>query len=195
MATFRRAWIPGGTYFFTLATWRRQPLLTHPDAVTALREAFRSVREEHAFEIDALVVLPDHMHAIWTLPPDDADFARRWAMVKRRVSQRTAHLVRKPVSASMTKRRETGVWQRRYWEHSIRDDTDLRRHVDYIHFNPVKHGYARRVADWPYSTFHRYVADGACLWIGRPIPGMDLSASLIELFRAQGARYTSFAPW
>lgn len=160
MATFRRVRVPGGTYFFTLATWRRQSLLTHPDAVAALREAFRDVRGVHPFETVALVMLPDHLHAIWTLPPNDADYARRWAMIKRQISRRTAHLVRRATTASMVRRRETGVWQRRYWEHLIRDDTDLRRHLDYVHFNPVKHGYARRVGDWPYSTFHRYVADG-----------------------------------
>lgn len=160
MATYRRMQVPGTTYFFTLATFRRQPLLTHPDSVTAIRDAIRMVRKVLPFEIVAFVVLPDHLHAIWTLPPGDADYPRRWALIKREAGREIGRFVRIELPRSMIARHESGVWQRRYWEHLVRDDDDLKRHVDYIHFNPVKHGYARRVAEWPHSTFHRYVKRG-----------------------------------
>lgn len=160
MATFRRAMVPGGTYFFTLATFCRQPLLTHPEVVSATRDAISAVRAELPFEVVALVLLPDHLHAVWTLPPDDSDYPRRWALIKRHIAQEARRLVTVPLPHSMAKRHETGVWQRRYWEHLIRDETDLQRHVDYIHINPVKHGYVKRAADWRHSTFHRYVKQG-----------------------------------
>ncbi len=154
MATFRRAQTPGATYFFTLATYRRQRILTQASAIHALRAALRSVRTAHPFEIVAWVVLPDHMHAIWTLPPDDADYSRRWALIKRSVSKSTRALVRVPLADSLRARHESGFWQRRFWEHQIRDEADLRRHVNYIHYNPVKHGYVKRPIDWPHSTLH-----------------------------------------
>ncbi|WIG57124.1 MAG: transposase [Rhodanobacteraceae bacterium] len=160
MATFRRATVAGGTYFFTLATYCRQPLLTLPEIVTATGHAIRSVRAEFPFELVAMVLLPDHLHAIWTLPPDDADYPRRWALIKRHIATEARRFVTVPLTRSMAKRHETGVWQRRYWEHLIRDDVDLQRHVDYIHINPVKHGYVKHVVDWPHSTFHRYVKRG-----------------------------------
>jgi len=108
------------------------------------------------------VVLPDHLHALWTLPPGDADYAIRWSLIKRQVSQSSRHLIVQPQSASRSKRREIGFWQRRYWEHFIRDDADFERHVDYVHYNPVKHGLVEQVRDWHYSTFHRYVRLGMC---------------------------------
>lgn len=173
MATFRRATVPGGTYFFTLATFRRQPLLTAPEIVTATRDAIRAVRLELPFAVVALVLLPDHLHAIWTLPPDDADYPRRWALIKRHIAREVRSSVKVRLPSSMTKRHEAGVWQRRYWEHLIRDDLDLQRHVDYIHFNPVKHGHVKHVADWPHSTFHRYVKRGILPpdWAGKNVAG------------------------
>lgn len=161
MATFRRDRTAGATYFFTVTTHRRQPMLVEPLAIAALRAAIRAVRVEHPFEIVAWVVLPDHLHAVWTLPPGDMDYPRRWAMIKREVSRIARPLAEMPRTASAIARREAGFWQRRYWEHRIRDDDDLARHVDYIHYNPVKHGLVASVRDWPYSTFHRYVRAGA----------------------------------
>lgn len=160
MSRYRRAPIPGATYFFTLNTYRRQALLTHEEVLAALRSAHRVVRAARPFRIDALVVLPDHLHTVWTLPPGDADFSTRWSLIKRHVSQAVRHLLPAGQSASRDKRRELSLWQRRFWEHQIRDDADYARHMDYVHYNPVKHGYVAAVRDWPFSTFHRYVRIG-----------------------------------
>jgi putative transposase len=168
MSYYRRSQTPGATYFFTVNTYRRQRILTHPDVMDALRTALRGVRLQHPFKIDAMVVFPDHLHAIWTLPPGDAHFAIRWSIIKRKISQAARHLVGQTQSASRERRREIDFWQRRYWEHQIRDDADFDRHVNYVHFNPVKHGHVNRVRDWPYSTFHRYVRLEMCSsdWAG-----------------------------
>jgi len=154
---YRRSVSPGGTYFFTvnLADRRRHTLVRH---IGNLREAVRKVKANHPFDIVAMVVLPDHLHAVWRLPPDDAGYPVRWSLIKACFSRTLASGA--PVADSRHAKRERGVWQRRYWEHQIRDDTDPERHVDYIHFNPVKHGYVERASEWPYSTFHRYVARG-----------------------------------
>ncbi|MGH8468660.1 MAG: REP-associated tyrosine transposase [Gammaproteobacteria bacterium] len=160
MATFRRAVTPGATYFFTVNTYRRQARLTDPPVVSALREALWAVKRAHRFTIDAFVLLPDHLHCLWTLPEGDADYALRWNLVKRRVSGQVRHLIATDLTSSRSKRRELGLWQRRFWEHQIRDDLDFAKHVDYVRWNPVKHGYVIRVADWPYSSFHRYVTRG-----------------------------------
>jgi putative transposase len=160
MATFRRALVPGGCYFFTVGTYQRQKLLTYPSVLVALRTAFDSVRSRHPFEIDAMVVLPDHLHCIWTLPPEDHDYARRWSLIKRETSRLVRHLIAAPLRPSGTRRHENGLWQRRFWEHLIRDENDFSRHVDYIHWNPVKHGLCERVVEWPHSSFHRYVRRG-----------------------------------
>jgi len=157
MTNYRRAFIPGATYFFTVnLADRRATLLV--DHIDLLRDAIRYTRHRHPFDIDAMVVLPDHLHALWTLPPNDADFPLRWRLIKTWFSR---HLPRREHRrASRVDKGERGIWQRRYWEHLIRDEVDLARHVDYIHWNPVKHGRAARVVNWPYSTFHRFVRDG-----------------------------------
>ncbi|MBI3772502.1 MAG: transposase [Gammaproteobacteria bacterium] len=162
MSYYRRSRVPGTIYFFTVNTYRRQRILTHPEVINALRKALRSVRAQHPFRIDALVILPDHLHALWTLPPGDADYATRWSLIKRQVSQASRHLITHEQNDSQKKRREIGFWQRRYWEHQIRNDTDFTRHVDYAHYNPVKHGLVAQVRDWPHSTFHRYVRLEMC---------------------------------
>jgi putative transposase len=136
------------------------------DNVDLLRRVFRKVRNRHPFAIDAIVVLPEHLHCIWTLPDGDSDYRKRWALIKAGFSRGIPVGERR--SESRVKRGERGIWQRRYWEHMIRDDRDLERHVDYIHWNPVKHGWVRRAGDWPHSSFHAYVrrglypADWAC---------------------------------
>ena len=154
---YRRTLAPGGTYFFTVnIASRRKTLLT--DYIDCLRDSVRTVRLAHPFEIVAWVVLPDHMHAIWKLPQDDSDFPMRWNQIKGRFSRALPPVENIP--ASRARRRERGVWQRRFWEHLIRDEDDLARYVDYVHYNPVKHGHARRVVDWPFSSFHQYTRRG-----------------------------------
>jgi putative transposase len=161
MPEYRRAKIPGGTYFFTVKTFQRKPILTQEPYRIALRHAIIQVRDILPFESIAWILLPDHLHTVWQLPESDANFSLRWSLIKQRVTRQCAD---ETASASITrsgqKRREGTIWQRRFWEHVIRDNTDLERHIDYIHYNPVKHGYVPRVIDWPYSTFHRYVRLG-----------------------------------
>ncbi|MPZ55037.1 MAG: transposase [Rhizobiales bacterium] len=157
MSRYRRAKIKGGTFFFTVTLDDRPSdlLVRHVDL---LRRACHAVRKGRPFETIAICVLPDHLHAIWSLPDDDADFSMRWNLIKGGFSRALpAAALRSP---SKITRREKGIWQRRYWEHAIRDDADLERHVDYIHFNPVKHGLVTRAGDWPHSSFHRDVARG-----------------------------------
>jgi len=158
MPNYRRADVKGGTYFFTVNTFPRLPVLTEEPVRVALREAIHQTQLSHPFEINAWVLLPDHLHCIWTLPQGDANFSIRWSKIKRAVSQQCADAFGiKEISASRIKRHESGLWQRRFWEHQIRDEIDFERHVDYIHWNPVKHGLVTRASDWPYSTFHRFV--------------------------------------
>ncbi|MGZ8219787.1 REP-associated tyrosine transposase [Methylomagnum sp.] len=123
-----------------------------------LRTAFRETRRDHPFSLDGAVILPDYLHCLWRLPPDDDDFPTRWWLIKSRFSQRIETGGR--VSASRQKKAERGIWQCRYWEHAIRDERDYQKHLDYIHYNPVKHGFARAAKDWPYSTFNAYVGRG-----------------------------------
>ncbi|HMM88537.1 REP-associated tyrosine transposase [Bradyrhizobium sp.] len=157
MTSYRRNFITGGSFFFTvnLAERRLQLLTEH---IEELRNAFRKVRHRHPFTIDAMIVLPDHLHAVWTLPEGDADFATRWQLIKSTFSHSLPSGER--ISESRAARGERGIWQRRYWEHTIRDEDDFARHVDYIHINPVKHGLVTRVRDWPFSSFHRMVKLG-----------------------------------
>jgi putative transposase len=157
MPNYRRVWIPGGTYFFTVAIAdRTSGLLTA--RIDDLRGAFRRTHRARPFVLDAIVVLPDHIHAVWTLPPDDADYATRWAHIKAEFSR--ALPACEHTSASRTRKGERGIWQRRYWARAIVDERDLAAHIDYVHINPVKHGYVARAADWRLSSFHRFVRDG-----------------------------------
>jgi len=158
MATFRRNPVCGGTCFFTVCTYRRDPLLTNPGILASLRSALRTVRASQPFSVDAIVLLPDHLHCIWTLPPGDAEFAARWSRIKRLTSQAAG--VAAAAHVSGVNRREAGLWQRRFWEHQIRNEDDMARHIDYIHWNPVKHGHVAAVKQWPMSSFHRYVREG-----------------------------------
>jgi putative transposase len=148
MSNYRRTNVAGGTYFFTVNTLCRVPVLTKAPVRAALREAIRQTRLSHPFDIDAWVLLPDHLHCIWTLPAGDAEFSIRWSKIKRYVSQQCGESYGvNRVSASRIKRHESGLWQRRFWEHQIRDERDCARHVDYIHWNPVKHGLVGRTVD------------------------------------------------
>jgi putative transposase len=157
MPHYLRAHVPGGSYFFTVALLeRRRRLLTAH--INALRAAFRSVHIQRPFHIDAIVILPDHLHCIWTLPPNDADSSTRWRLIKSSFARAIAPGER--LSSRRRTKHERGIWQRRFWEHVIRDQRDFDAHLDYIHFNPVKHGWVSRVADWPHSSFHRFVRSG-----------------------------------
>ena len=156
MVSYRRCRLAGGSYFFTV-TLRDRQANTLVDKIDDLRSVVKRTRQERPFRIDAFVVLPEHLHAVWTLPPDDSDYAGRW----RRIKSRFTHiLVKNGMALSKDRRGEYNLWQRRYWEHNIRDEEDFRHHLQYIHYNPVKHGWVERVRDWPYSTFHRFVRRG-----------------------------------
>ena len=162
MSRYRRSNTHGATYFFTVVSYRRQAILCEEPIRAALREAITNVRGKRPFTIDAWILLPDHMHCIWTLPAEDADYATRWSMIKRQVSVACGreYLRAEWHNPSKRKHRESTIWQRRYWEHRIRDEEDFARHMDYVHYNPVKHRCCKQVAAWPYSSFHRYVARG-----------------------------------
>jgi putative transposase len=154
---YLRAKIKGSVFFFTVVLADRHSSLL-VDEIDRFRRSYRGVQQGRPFETIAICVLPDHLHALWALPDGDADFSTRWSLIKSAFSRGFDPTQSR--SSSKVAKREKGIWQRRYWEHAIRDDADLERHVDYIHFNPVKHGYATRVSDWPHSSFHRYVEGG-----------------------------------
>jgi putative transposase len=159
MPWYRRYFKPGGTFFFTLVTEGRAPFLCDDSARRILHDAIDLCRQTRPFTLDAIVLLPDHLHAIWTLPDNDADFSTRWAFIK---STFTRHWLaaggrERPRSASRLRTRRRGVWQRQFWEHCLRDENDLHRHLDYIHYNPVKHALAPCPHAWPWSTFPRFV--------------------------------------
>jgi len=162
MPDYRRYFVAGGSYFFTVVTDRRRPFLCEPLARTLLRAALRECLARWPFRLDAIVLLPDHFHAIWTLPASDASYSRRLGWLKKEFTKRWLARGGKDrrVSPSRSRRGNHGVWQRRFWEHSIRDEQDFERHLDYIHYNPVKHGLVRSPRDWPYSSFRRWVKLG-----------------------------------
>ncbi len=157
---YRRVITPGGTFFFTVVTFRRRAILLEEPAIDLLRQALRSVMPRHPFKIEAAVILPDHLHMIWRLPQGDSDYPTRWRLIKSYFSHRWEEREEEPVTASRQKKGERSVWQRRYWEHCIRDELDMRRHVEYIHYNPVKHGLAGSPGEWKYSSFAWYVKAG-----------------------------------
>ena len=152
MSKYRRTYIAGGHYFFTVVTFGRFELFAHKGNIARLGDALRHVNREHPFAIDAIVILPDHLHTIWRLPEGDADFSLRWRLIK--------HYLARGVDNPANRRGEKRVWQRRFWEHVIRDEADWRNHVDYIHYNPVKHGYSDSPMGWEYSSFARAVSKG-----------------------------------
>ncbi len=158
MTNYRRALVPGTTWFFTLTLAHRRNNGLLLKYIDDLRAVFRRVRERHPFHIDAIAILPEHLHSIWTLPEGNADFSMRWSLIKAGFSRSTPKGEQR--STSHIGRGERGVWQRRFWEHMIRDEEDLARHVDYIHRNPVKHGHSASPLGWPYSSFHRFVREG-----------------------------------
>jgi len=158
MPNYRRAWMPGGTYFFTVNLLQRKQNDLLVRNIDNFRAAVHNVRLRHPFTIHGWVVLPDHFHCLISLPQNDADFALRWRLIKGGFAKSIPHTEWQ--SKSRKKRGERGIWQRRYWEHMIRDERDFSAHMDYIHINPVKHGLVTQVVDWPYSTFHHLVDQG-----------------------------------
>ncbi len=156
MVNYRRNLVPGGTYFFTVTLQDRSSRLL-VEHIGPLRAAFREVKRKHPFHIDAIAILPEHLHTIWTLPEGDADYPGRWRAIK---SAFTHAVVKSGVAVVRNEKGEYALWQRRYWEHTIVDEDDFRHHVDYIHSNPVKHGWVKQAADWPHSSFHQYVKQG-----------------------------------
>lgn len=162
MPNFRRAFQPGGTFFFTVVTYRRRKILTTQTARESLRQAISSVRDDRPFEIDAFVLLADHLHCIWTLPEGDSDFSERWRAIKTLFTRSFLSVDPNqdiPVINGMRNESRRGIWQRRFWEHTVRNIEEFSRLNDYIHFNPVKHGYATCPHEWPWSSFHRLVSE------------------------------------
>lgn len=160
MPNYRRA-REGKTYFFTVVTYNRQPFLCSEEHRITLRQTIEEIRLLKPFEIDAWVLLPDHLHCIWTLPEGDADYSKRWGLIKSRFTKKVGWAMPTNQSPSRLKHREGVVWQRRFWEHQIRDEEDFEAHCNYIHYNPVKHGYVSAPGDWHYSTFHKFLKEGA----------------------------------
>ena len=158
MTNYRRAYSAGATYFFTVNLAKRQHNTLLIEHIDALRSAFRDVKKSRPFTIDAIVILPEHLHCLWTLPPDDTDYSTRWNLLKGHFSR--AIKTGEYRSNSRIKRRERGIWQRRFWEHMIRDENDFQQHIDYIHWNPVKHHWVENVVDWQYSSFHKFIKLG-----------------------------------
>jgi putative transposase len=175
MATYRRMYVPGGTYFFTLVTHQRQSLFSIPENIILLRQATRQIKTEMPFEIIGAVVLPEHIHFIWELPAQDTNYSTRIGKLKvlftKSLSRTSLQL--NDISLSRQKHRESNIWQRRFWEHTIRSDSDLENHLNYIHYNPVKHGLVTCPHLWQYSSFHNwvrkqaYIKDWCCCCDGR----------------------------
>jgi len=179
MSDYRRYFVPGGTFFFTLVTHRRARVFASAAARGLLGSVIRRCRVRYPVEVTAIVLLPDHLHTLWTLPEGDAAYSLRWRWIKREFTRRWLAIGGKEQSQSSSRvaQRRRGVWQRRFWEHTIRDEQDLEAHFDYIHYNPVKHGLVRRPRDWAWSSFHRWVRvghysmDWAAAVDQRPLPG------------------------
>ncbi len=162
MPNYKRNFVKGGSYFFTVVTQNRNKLFCSEITRKHLRNAINTCQERWPFEGVAWVLLDDHLHTVWTLPEGDDNYSRRWSFIKRKFTE--AYLAENSHdefrSTSKQNKRERGVWQRRFWEHTLRDKTDFQRHIDYIHYNPVKHGFVNHAKDYPFSTFHQYVRDG-----------------------------------
>jgi putative transposase len=162
MSNYRRAKFKGGYYFFTVVTYMRRHILVSEHARGHLRRAFEKTRVKRYFETIAFCLLPEHLHCIWKLPEDDDDFSVRWSIIKRDftinyLKRSSDELIQ---SDSRLKHRHRGIWQKRFWEHQICNEQDLQNHVNYIHYNPVKHGLIKDIDDWPWSTYHKYVESG-----------------------------------
>ncbi|OQA00553.1 MAG: Transposase IS200 like protein [Planctomycetes bacterium ADurb.Bin401] len=163
MSNYRRANFPGGYYFFTVVTYSRKNLFNQEFARNCLHSAWQQTNYKRPFDAIALCLLPDHLHCVWKLPDGDADFSIRWSSIKalftREYSKQAGNSIE---NKSRIKHREAMIWQRRFWEHQIRDETDLQNHINYIHYNPVKHNLVTNVSDWPWSTYHKFAKQNKC---------------------------------
>ena len=167
---YRRITIEGATYFFTVVTDQRRRLFNCPEVVHLLDDAIDKIRSRHPFDIEAQVVMPDHIHAIWRLPDCDAKYTTRWRLIKEAFTRAYAKNYEVPERTEVNRARgEQNVWQRRFWEHMIRDERDFAAHLDYIHLNPVHHGLAQTPRQWPHSTFQKWVERG----VYDPVWGSD----------------------
>ena len=149
-------------FFLTVVTHQRRRILCTDGSRAILREAIETVRRDRPFELRAMVLLPDHFHALWVLPEGDADFSVRMGLIKKLFTRTflAAGGTEGASTPSRLRHRNRGVWAKRFYEHTIRNYRDYKRHLDYIHFNPVKHGHVQRACDWPWSTFHSFVRKG-----------------------------------
>ena len=152
MSQYKRCYQSGGYYFFTLVTYQRRPIFSNPENVKHLKISMNRVKKKYPFFLNAIVILPDHLHCLWKLPENDKDFSTRWRLIKRYFSMEMNTLI--------NHRKEKEVWQRRFWEHVIRNEDDWQKHMDYIHYNPVKHGLAKSPGDWQHSSFNYWVENG-----------------------------------
>ena len=159
MPNYHRLYSNGGTYFFTVVTYQRYPVFKDNNSIALLNDCFKTVRRNHPFLIDASVILPDHLHMIWTLPETDCNFSMRWNLIKGSFSRRYGEQYENP-SSSRRQKREKAIWQRRFWEHLVRDQHDFNRLCDYIHYNPVKHGLVKSPEEWKHSTFDEFQTRG-----------------------------------
>jgi putative transposase len=162
MSNYRRNFVAGGTFYFTLVTYDRRPILTTELGRRCMRESIATIKHISPFKLFAVCLLPDHLHSVWIMPPGDADYPTRWKRIKHEFSTRwlAGGGTEAEVTSAQKREGRRGIWQPRFWEHTVRDDEDLERCVDYIHWNPRKHELVRRVNDWAYSSFHRFVAEG-----------------------------------
>lgn len=162
MSHYRRVKLRGGYYFFTVVCYKRHTIFADELARKCLRHALEKVRSKRYFETIAFCLLPEHLHCVWKLPEGDGDFSLRWSLIKRdfTIDYLKEGGCESSQSNSRLKHRHRGIWQKRFWEHQIRDERDLQSHIDYIHYNPVKHGLVKNVVDWPWSTYHKYVETG-----------------------------------
>ena len=157
---YRRSNIQGACYFFTVVTEKRQKIFIHDENIELLRDAFRHVMKKQPFIMEAAVIFPDHLHCIWTLPANDADFSTRWRLIKTWFTKHCDKKYKLNPDKSRIRKKQQAIWQHRYWEHCLKDDKDFEHHVNYIHYNPVKHHYVKRPVDWKYSSIHRYIKNG-----------------------------------
>lgn len=162
MPNYRRFYASNTYYFFTVVTYKRRPIFQNESAINLLKQTIKTIKNKHPFGLEAIVILPEHIHSIWQMPDDDIDYSLRWQLIKMRFTKLSKENINNHTMSSSSRihKREQTIWQRRFWEHRIRNEKDFERHFDYIHYNPVKHGYVNNPKDWQWSTFHKYVNEG-----------------------------------